>query len=169
MCKLWPMKTRTIIMMFTLVVAGLVIGCSSAPTKPVPVVPQILSAKHAFSNPEKAIAIARTAKHSSGVPFMCWATEPYVAPGDNGIASNFSHEVKARFSHDVNGPLWFDLEDMVGQPLEWMVDAKNSWTWEDKDNSEISEIRYQCTIFIWDATGTIYYTMIGPVSNLYGN
>ena len=163
MCKISPMKIGTISMMLTLVVAGLVIGCSSAPTKPVPVVPQIFSSKHAFLNPEKAIAIARIAKHSSGVPFRCWATEPYVAPGDNGIASNFSHEVDASFSYDRNPP------DMVGQPLEWTVDAESSWSWEDKDNSEISEIRYTCTIFILDATGTIYYTMIGPVSNLYGN
>ena len=40
------METRTIIMMLTLVVAGLVIGCSSEPaaptTTPVPVVPQIV-------------------------------------------------------------------------------------------------------------------------------
>ena len=79
------METRTIIMMFTLVVAGVVIGCSSEPTKPVPVVPQILSAKHAFLNPEKAIAIARTAKHSSGVPFRCWATEQYVKDGSYSL------------------------------------------------------------------------------------
>ena len=32
--KLWPMKTHTIIMMLTLVVAGLVIGCSSASEAP---------------------------------------------------------------------------------------------------------------------------------------
>ena len=46
MCKLWPMRIRTIIMMLTLVVAGVVIGCSSEPaaptTTPVPVVPQIV-------------------------------------------------------------------------------------------------------------------------------
>ena len=40
------METRTIIIMLTLVVAGLVIGCSSEPaaptTTPVPVVPQIV-------------------------------------------------------------------------------------------------------------------------------
>ena len=34
--KLWPMKTRTIIMMLTLLVAGLAIGCSSAPEAPAP-------------------------------------------------------------------------------------------------------------------------------------
>ena len=43
--KLWPMKIGTIPIMLTLVVAGLVIGCSSEPaaptTTPVPVVRQI--------------------------------------------------------------------------------------------------------------------------------
>jgi len=55
MCKLWPMKTHTIIMMFTLVVAGLVIGCSSEPaaptTTPVPVVPQIVPVSQFLAQP----------------------------------------------------------------------------------------------------------------------
>jgi len=148
--KLWPMNTHTIIMMLTLVVAGLAIGCSSAPaTTAVPVVLQM------FLTPDKAIAIARTAVPSDGRPLLCWATEPYVAPGDNGIASNFSYTEKARL----------DLPSFDGQPLpitylSWMVTAQSSWTWKDKDNeTEISEITYLCDIWVDDATGTVSQTL----------
>ena len=41
----------------------------------------------------------------------------------------------------------------------WIVQAESSWTWEDKDNSEISETRYHYEIYIWDATGTTYDAM----------
>ena len=49
------MKIRTIAMMLTLVVAGLVIGCSSEPaaptTTPVPVVPQIVPVSQFLAQP----------------------------------------------------------------------------------------------------------------------
>jgi hypothetical protein len=35
MCKMWQMKTHTIIMMLTLLVTGLAIGCSAAPSAPI--------------------------------------------------------------------------------------------------------------------------------------
>jgi len=144
MCKLWPMKTHTIIMMLTLVVAGLVIGCSSEPAAPV-----------ANLTEEEVIAIARSSEGRDG----CFRT---TAPKDEeyGPFSLIDYVSFTNFAHS---------QYVSFKPSGiWIVTAKSSWAWEngkifDSDIPNWSEKKpedsgvteHECTVIVDDATGRV--------------
>jgi len=129
--KLWPMKTHTLIMMLTLVVAGIVIGCSSVPAAPVAPVANL--------SEKEAIAIARSSEGMSQIysgrsASGCWYTE---ADTQGNIISNFSHTESASFK--LSGI--------------WVVTAESSWNW--KNSTMAGYIEYPCTYVVDDATGRV--------------
>jgi len=126
------MKTHTIIMMLTLVVAGVVIGCSSEPV--------------ANLTENEVIAIARSSESRSLLESQgtsgCWYTEarPYY---EAEITSNFFHTESASFK--ASGI--------------WVVMAKTSWDSERPNSAAGTTIynpkEYSCIYVVDDATGRV--------------
>ena len=122
------MKVRTIAMLLTLLVAGLVIGCSSAPAAPA-----APAAPVANLTEKEAIAIARSA------PSRCWFIKAYVSPGQGDITSNFSHTESATFKPSGI----------------WVVTAKSSWDYKNPTTNSSGTSENPCTIVVDDATGRV--------------
>jgi hypothetical protein len=126
------MKVRTIAMILTLLVAGLAIGCSSAPEAPVP----------NFSEQE-AIAIARSYQKHSAKTESCFDTEGQ-NPTDYDY-TDFRHITSATFK--ANGI--------------WLVTANTSYNYERRDKSKSyfgrpsGSEEYDCLYLVDDATGKV--------------
>jgi hypothetical protein len=131
------MKRLTIAMMLTLLVAGLVIGCSSASEAP-------------NLSEEEAIGIARSSgRGSSG----CFQTK---APEDvrHESGSQVFYQSYTDFTHS---------ESASFKPSGiWVVTAKSSWAWSQGrivkisvENVESGVAEPECTIVVDDVTGTV--------------
>ena len=127
------MKRLTIAMMLTLLVAGLVIGCSSEPAAP--------AAPVANLTEKEAIAIARSSEGMSpktqGQSLSgCWYTK---ADTQGNIVINFSHTDSASFKPSGI----------------WVVMAKSSWNWKNPYTDRTGYTEYPCTYVVDDATGKV--------------
>jgi len=123
------MKTHTIIMMLTLVVAGLVIGCSSEPAKPA-----------ANLTEKEVIELARTSESKEPREtrnYRCWYTEAPRPTYKDETISNFSHTASASFKPSGI----------------WIVMVKSSWNWQRGFTKGDKE--YPCTYVVDDATGKV--------------
>ena len=120
-------------MMLMLLVAGLAIGCSSAPEAPAAPVPNLTE--------KEAIAIARSS--TQGTPVTgnsgprCWLTQPYLQPGEISTPNNFSHTESATFKPSGI----------------WVVMAKSSWNWRKDKTGNWSG--GECGYVVNDATGKV--------------
>ena len=120
------MKTRTIIMMLTLLVAGLAIGCSSAP-------------EQIFSEQE-AIAIARSYEKNSEKPRPCFDSE-----GQNQRDYEFTdvrHTASATFK--ANG-IW-----LVTTKTSYNYERRNKSLPADSGSYELD-----CVYLVDDSTGKV--------------
>ena len=153
MCKISPMKIRTIAMMLTLVVAGLAIGCSSAqeisplPTyTPYPTyTPAAASATSApidNLSESEAIGIARTYHNKYGVG-KCFSTKK---PDYEQV--NFRHTASASFK--ASG-VW-----VVTAKTEWgdLTNYDNKGGWLPPSSDYITD-EHPCTYVVDNATGKI--------------
>ena len=146
MCKISPMKVRTIAMMLMLLVAGLAIGCSSEPAAPAAPVPNLTE--------NEAIAIARSSEGGDG----CFLTN---SPKDTkyreelqGSSYRNRYTSFTNFTHSQSASL---------KPSGiWIVTAKSSWTWEDgfiSDGGKKPQIgdvaEHECTIIVDDVIGLV--------------
>ena len=138
MCKISPMKVRTIAITLMLLVAGLAISCSSAPEAPAAPVPNL--------SEKEAIGIARSSDPGGKSIYThggCWFTEPY--DGKSNIYSNFSHTESATFKPSGI----------------WVVTAKSSWNWKNKypstdgSGDKTGYTEWPCTYVVNDATGRV--------------
>jgi len=137
--KLWPMKTRTIIMMLTPLIAGLVIGCSSAP-------------KPNFSEKE-AIAIARTYDQKSEKPAYCFDTKGR-NPNDYDY-TNFRHTASATFKS--NG-LWLVTAKSSYNYERSESPSTDSLWWRqhlEPPNNFPESQEYDCLYLVDDDTGKV--------------
>ena len=127
------MKVSTIAMMLTLLVAGLAIGCSSAPEAP--------AAPVANLTEKEAIAIARTAYSKD----YCWDTKPPSYPYEK-TRTNFSRSESASFK--PNG-IWVVT---AKSSYEWVV---NRTTYPGGVKGETGTTVNPCTYVVNDATGRV--------------
>ena len=128
------MKTRTLTMMLTLLVAGLVIGCSSAPEAPATPATSVPNLSE-----KEAIGIAR-----SNTQHTCWVTKEPGYASEQKI-SDFTHTETASFQ----------------QSGVWVVTANTSWNihetlrFSDKTVKRLIPVEWPCTYVVDDATGKV--------------
>ena len=126
-------------MMLTLLVAGLAIGCSSAPEAPA--APAAPAARVANLTEKEAIAIARSSERDTGGCFQTEAPENTVS----GSAPNESYRKFTDFTHS---------ESASFKPSGiWVVMAKSSWNWRKDETGNWSG--GECGYVVNDATGKV--------------
>ena len=134
------MKIRTLATMLTLLVAGLAIGCSSAPKAPA-----APAAPVANLTEKEAIGIARSYHYKHRIPGPCWLTQH---PYPNSDFVNFSHTESASFK--ASG-IW-----VVTSKAEWgdMTDVDTHGGWLKMPSDYITD-EHPFTYVVDYATGRV--------------
>jgi hypothetical protein len=133
-------------MMLTLLVAGLVIGCSSEPSRDdfmrQLAIDEFLTPAAPVANlsEKEVIGIARSSDLSGQSKWSiggCWFTEPYEGNVGTYTYSDFSHTESATFKPSGI----------------WVITAKSSWNWQHGVDKGYTE--WPCTYVVDDATGRV--------------